>query len=83
MIALDAKLLSEIVRNIDEISTNFLSLELIKHANLPLDILHKMLNDIYKDYSVYNFHKAKFRIDNKLYNITDDMFMKLEMEYLK
>ena len=74
---------NRIDRDIDEISTNFLSLELIKHANLPLDILHKMLNDIYKDYSVYNFHKAKFRIDNKLYNITDDMFMKLEMEYLK
>ena len=68
---------------IDAISANFLSIELLKKANLPLDVLHDMLNELYKEYSVYNYHKALKRDDNKLYDIPYDKFMRLEKEYLK
>jgi phosphoglycerol transferase MdoB-like AlkP superfamily enzyme len=68
---------------IDAISANFLSIELLKRANLPFDILHDMLNDLYKKYSVYNYHKALKRDDDKLCDIPNDKFMKLEKEYLK
>lgn len=70
-------------RYIKEVSANFLSLELLKSAKLPLDVTHEMLNSIYRNYSVYNFHKAKNRRDKKLYDIPIDRFMKLEKEYLK
>ena len=68
---------------IDAISVNFLSIELLKKANLPLDALHDMLNELYKEYSVYNYHKALKRDDNKLCDIPYDKFMRLEKEYLK
>lgn len=68
---------------IDAISANFLSIELLKKANLPFDILHDMLNEQYSEYSVYNYHKAMKRDDNKLYDIPYDKFMRLEKEYLK
>ena len=70
-------------RFVKEVSANFLSLELLKCAKLPYDIIHEMLNNIYNNYSVYNFHKAKNRKDKKLYDIPIDQFMKLEREYLK
>ena len=70
-------------RFINDISANFLSLELLKSAKLPLDIIHEMLNSIYRNYTVYNFHKAKNRRDKKLYDVPMDRFMKLEREYLK
>ena len=70
-------------RYIEEISANFLSLELLKKANLPLDVLHQMLDEIYSKYSVYNYHKAKKRSDKKPYDIPIDGFMNLEREYLK
>ena len=68
---------------IKETSANFLSLELLKKAKLPLDVLHKMLNDIYKEYSVYNYHKAKRRKEGQICDIPFDKFMILEKEYLK
>lgn len=68
---------------IDEISANFLSLELLKRANLPLDYVHQMIDEIYKKYSVYNFHKAKSRKDGVLYDIPIDKFMMYERKYLK
>jgi len=70
-------------RFVKGVSANFLSLELLKCAKLPYDIIHEMLNNIYNNYSVYNFHKAKNRKDKKLYDIPIDQFMKLEREYLK
>lgn len=68
---------------IDAISANFLSIELLKKAKLPFDILHDMLNELYEEYSVYNYHKALKRDDGKLYDIPFDKFMRLEEEYLK
>ena len=68
---------------INEISANFLSLELLKRANLPLDDVHQMIDEIYKKYSVYNFHKVKSRDDDSLYDIPMDKFMMYEREYLK
>ena len=57
--------------------------ELLKKAKLPFDILHDMLNELYEEYSVYNYHKALKRDDGKLYDIPFDKFMRLEEEYLK
>ena len=68
---------------IKETSANFLSLELLRKANLPLDDIHLMMDDIYKNFSVYSFHKAKKRKDNKLYDIPIDKYMMCEREYLK
>lgn len=68
---------------IDGISANFLSLELLKKANLPFDALHNLLNEIYEQYPIYNFHKMKVRKSNILNNISNDKFMTLEREYLK
>ena len=68
---------------IDAISANFLSIELLKKAKLPFDVLHDMLNELYDKYSVYNYHKALKRDDNMLYDIPYDRFMRLEKEYLK
>ena len=68
---------------INEISVNFLSLELLKHANLPLDDIHLMIDEIYKKYAVYNFHKARSRADNLLYDIPNDKYITYEKEYLK
>ena len=68
---------------IDAISANFLSIELLKKAKLPFDALHDMLNELYKKYSVYNYHKALKKDDGKLYDIPYDKFMRLEKEYLK
>ena len=68
---------------INDISANFLSLELLKSAKLPFDVVHEIINDVYNNYSVYNFHKAKSRVDKKLYNIPMDKYMILEKEYLK
>lgn len=69
-------------RFIDGISANFLSLELLKSANLPFDALHKMLNDIYNQYPIYNYHKRKSIADNKLSKIPVDKYFMLERNYL-
>lgn len=68
---------------IKETSANFLSIELLRRTGIPFDALHDMLNNIYKNYSVYNYHKAKNRKDGSLSDIPFDTFMKLEKEYLK
>ena len=67
---------------IDGISANFLSIELLKSANLPFDLLHQILNKIYVEYPIYNYHKRKSATDNKLSKIPIDEYIKLEREYL-
>ena len=67
---------------IESISANFLSIELLKKAKLPFDEVHNIINDIYKEYTTFNFHKAKKRENNKLYDIKDDLYMDIEREYL-
>ena len=69
-------------RYIDSISANFLSLELLKTAGLPYDTIHILLSSIYKDYNTYSFHKKKSNHEGKLYDITSDIYMELEQEYL-
>ena len=69
-------------RFIDGISANFLSIELLKSANLPFDNLHEMLNEIYIQYPVYNYHKRRSIISNKLSKIPMDKYFILEREYL-
>lgn len=68
---------------IDAISANFLSLELLKAANIKYDDFHVLLDDVYKKYSAYNFHKALMRKEKTIVEIPDDMYMKYEREYLK
>lgn len=70
-------------RFIKATSANFLSLELLKKANLPLDMIHDILSNIYKEKSVYNYHKAKDRKTNEMIDIPLDKFMMLEKEYLR
>ena len=41
---------------------------------LPYDDVHQLLDSVYKNYSIYNFHKMKK---------CDDDLMKYEKEYLK
>ena len=67
---------------VDRISANFLSLLLLDEANLPYDELHNLLKKVYSEFSVYNFHKAYSRLDNKLHNIPYDTYMMLERKYL-
>ena len=64
--------------NIKQISTNFLSLELLKRTGLELSTYHKMLDEIYKRVYYMNFHKEKSREDNLLYYIDD-----IEKEYIE
>ena len=68
---------------IESISANFLSIELLKKANLPMDAMHLLANKVYKEYSTYNYHKMLSKKDNKLYDIKNDLYMKLEKGYLK
>ena len=68
---------------IDEVSANFLSLELLKVANLPYDMWHEVLNEVYKNYSVYNYHMMKDRDNKNVCNIKFDRYMKLERKYLQ
>lgn len=70
-------------REIKGISANFLSLELLNEAGMPMDDLHKLLDNIYKDYSIYNFHKMKRNNDGEMLYIPFDDLMKYEKEYLK
>lgn len=67
---------------IDGISANFLSIELLKCANLPFDLLHNIIDEIYEQYPIYNYHKRKSALDNKLSKIPIDKYIKLERDYL-
>ena len=67
---------------IDGISANFLSIELLKCANLPFDSLHNIIDEIYEQYPIYNYHKRKSALDNKLSKIPIDKYIKLERDYL-
>ena len=68
---------------IDGVSANFLSLELLNAADLPKDNLHLLLDKVYKEKSVYNYHKMKTRDSDELYDIPHDTYFKLEREYLR
>lgn len=70
-------------RFVKQISANFLSLELIKKANLPYDMLHKLLFELYNNNAAYNYHKTKSRTDAKTTYIPIDKFMMLEKEYFR
>ena len=70
-------------KSIDGMSANFLSLELLKNANLPLDDIHMILDCIYNDYNIYSFYKKKNIHDGKLYDIPYDILQKYEEEYFK
>lgn len=69
-------------KKIEGISANFLSLELLKNANMPLDDIHILMDSFYKDYRVYSFHKRKNVLDGKLYDISYDRLTEFEEEYL-
>ena len=68
---------------IDSISANFLSIELLKKANLPYDKLHDFLSKIYDEYPTYNYHKRKNRNTKKESYIPYDLYMQYEKEYLR
>ena len=68
---------------IDGISANFLSIEVLKSANLPFDDIHSLMNKVYNEYDVYNFHKRRRFNDKELCEIKYDFLMKYEEEYLK
>lgn len=68
---------------IDSVSANFLSLELLKKAGLPLDTIHTILDEVYNEYSTYNFHKMKNKSTGKISYIEDNNYTFLEREYLK
>lgn len=70
-------------RNVEAVSANFLSIELLNEAGLPFDMLHKYLDSIYKDYDVFNYHKMRNRHDKKKSDIKIDELNKYEREYLK
>ena len=65
------------------VSANFLSLELLNEVGLPYDDVHQLLDSIYKNYSIYNFHKMKGPNDDTMFDIPYDDLMKYEKEYLK
>lgn len=68
---------------IDGISANFLSIELLKCAKLPFDDFHILLDSVYKNYDVYNYHKKRNRNTKEIEYITFDDYAKVEYEYLK
>lgn len=70
-------------KQISGISANFLSLELLKEAELPFDDLHQLLNSVYENYNIYNFHKMKKCDEDKILDIPFDDLMMYEKEYLK
>lgn len=63
-------------------SANFLSLELFLKAGLPLDPVHKVLNDIYEDFPVFNFHKMQIGKSTNKIKIFDSEYKRLIDEYL-
>ena len=70
-------------KQIKGVSANFLSLELLNEVGLPYDDVHQLLDSVYKNYSIYNFHKMKKRNDDIVLDIPYDDLMKYEKEYLK
>ena len=68
---------------VEGVSANFLSLLLLDKAGLPYDEVHKILNTIYKDYPVYNYHKRRRRESGELSYIPSDSYMELERIYLE
>ena len=70
-------------KQIKGVSANFLSLELLNEVGLPYDDVHQLLDSVYKNYSIYNFHKMKKRDDDVILDIPYDDLMKYEKEYLK
>ena len=74
---------NKLKKKIDNISANFLSLELLNAAGLPFDPLQKVLNDVYSKYSAYNYHMCRERNSGTVEPIGIDDYLKLEREYLK
>ncbi len=70
-------------KQIKGVSANFLSLELLNEVGLPYDDVHQLLDSVYKNYSIYNFHKMKRPNDDTMLDIPYDDLMKYEKEYLK
>ena len=74
---------NKLKKKIDNISANFLSLELLNAAGLPFDPLQKVLNDVYSKYSAYNYHMCRERNSGTVEPIGIDDYLKLEREYFK
>ena len=73
----------ELNENVSEISANFLSLEILNAAGMPMDALHNTLNTMYRKVSYVNFHKQKFRsLDEPTY-IDNKMYLELKEQYLR
>lgn len=70
---------------IKQISTNFLSVELLKRTGLNLTDYYKLIDRIYDKVYYMNFHKEKMREDNLLYYIDDKEkeYMNYKAEFLK
>ena len=68
---------------IEGVSANFLSLELLEKAHLPKDNLHILLDNIYRENYIYNYHKMKSRKEKVLRDIPEDVYFSLERAYLK
>lgn len=68
---------------IEVTSANFLSLELIKTAGLPMDKFHNFLNDIYNEYCAFNYHKCLNRNNKIISNIDIDSLKLIEKIYLR
>lgn len=70
---------------IKQISTNFLTIELLKRTGLELTDYYKFINGIYEKAYYMNFHKEKMRDDNLLYyiNSKEKEYMSYKPEFLK
>ena len=70
---------------IKQISTNFLTIELLKRTGLELNDYYKLINGIYEKAYYMNFHKEKMRDDNLLYYINDKEkeYMSYKPKFLK
>lgn len=69
-------------KNATTTSANFLSLELFLKAGLPLDPVHKVLNDMFEDFPIYNYHKMRRKNSTDKYDIFDSEYKKLINYYL-
>lgn len=70
---------------IDKISTNFLSLELIKRTGFNMTEYYNFLNSIYDKVYYMSFHKEKMRKDNAIcfINENEKSYMSLKNYFLK
>lgn len=64
-------------------SANFLSLELLKEAGLPMDMWHNYLDEINQKYSAFNYHKCFNRNDRTINDIDFENLYTVQKVYLR